>query len=101
MTAVYRELVVDRFIADRIAEHRGLLDDRLTRLRVLSCDTAEGNAQIADLAAMDQQVAFFCNDLRECCEREEAMVFPALTRLQHQTHVSHGHAGMVRARLRF
>lgn len=90
------------FILDRAAEHHALLaGTRLTNLRALAVEAAESNADVPELAAMDHTVATFCNDLRECFGREESMVFPALVRLETQTHVSRCHAGMIRARLRF
>jgi iron-sulfur cluster repair protein YtfE (RIC family) len=93
---------VSRFILDRAAEHHALLaGSRLTNLRALATEASEANAQMPELAAMDHTVATFCNDLRECFAREESMVFPALLRLQTQTHVSRCQAGMIRARLRF
>src|SRR3954454_17144026 len=92
---------VSEFIDARIAEHHEMLGDPLARLRKLAGDTAERNPDVPGLAAIDQMVAFFCNDLRECCRREETMVFPALLRLRAQTSIRDCHAGAVRARLRF
>jgi regulator of cell morphogenesis and NO signaling len=89
------------FIARRVTEHQQWLGDRLARLRELAADAAAVNSSIPDMAEMDQTVAFLCNDLRECLEREESMVFPALLRLKEQTSVSKCHAGMIKARLRF
>jgi len=95
------QLDVEAFVAQRTSEHQQWLGDRLSRLRELAADAAASNSHIAEMATMDQKVAFLCNDLRECFEREESMVFPALVRLRQQTHISRCHAGMVRARLRF
>ena len=92
---------VEAFVAQRTSEHQQWLGDRLSLLRELAADAAASNPQIAEMATMDQKVAFLCNDLRECFEREESMVFPSLVRLRQQTQVSRCHAGMVRARLRF
>ena len=95
-------LDVAGFIDGRTAEHHKLLaGSRVTNLRALAALAAEANPHIPDLAAMDHTIATFCNDLRECFDREESMVFPALLRLQTQTRVSRCQAGMVRARLRF
>jgi iron-sulfur cluster repair protein YtfE (RIC family) len=88
-------------IAQRIAEHKELLGERLNHIRAMSIEAAAGNATIADLVEMDQKVAFFCNDLRECCEREEKVVFPALTRLHAQASLSRCQGGAVKARLKF
>jgi iron-sulfur cluster repair protein YtfE (RIC family) len=82
-------------------QHIELLGARLTRIRLLACEAVEGNPGAADLAMIDRQVAMFCNDLRECCGREETMVFPALLRLREQTRISSCKAGMIKARLRF
>jgi iron-sulfur cluster repair protein YtfE (RIC family) len=92
---------VASFIEEQVAEHACLIGERLSRLRELASDAVAANADIAELAEMDQKIAFFCNDLPECCRREEAMVFPTLLRLRSQTHISSCKAGMVAARLRF
>jgi iron-sulfur cluster repair protein YtfE (RIC family) len=97
---VSAELDVMGCIAERVNEHRQMLGARLTSLRALSADATAGNPQVPGLTAMDQKVAFFANDLRECFTREESMVFPALLRLQAQVRVSHCQAGAVKARLR-
>jgi iron-sulfur cluster repair protein YtfE (RIC family) len=95
------DLDVASFVADRVAEHHLLAGARLSRLRELASEAAEANGDVAELAAMDQKIAFFCNDLPECCRREESMVFPTLLRLCSQTHISQCKAGMIAARLRF
>jgi iron-sulfur cluster repair protein YtfE (RIC family) len=89
------------FIEQRRAEHEQFLGGRLARLRELTCTAAEANARAADLADMDQKIACFCNDMPECCRREEQMVFGALLRLASQTHITACKAGMIAARLRF
>jgi iron-sulfur cluster repair protein YtfE (RIC family) len=95
------DLDVASFVADRVAEHHLLAGARISRLRELASEAAEANADVAELAAMDQKIAFFCNDLPECCRREESMVFPMLLRLHSQTRISQCKAGMIAARLRF
>jgi iron-sulfur cluster repair protein YtfE (RIC family) len=92
---------VEPFIEARMAEHGHMIGTPLTRLRRLACDAAEANTGVAELAEMDRKIACFCNDLPECCRREEQMVFPALVRLQSQTHITSCRAGMIAARLRF
>jgi iron-sulfur cluster repair protein YtfE (RIC family) len=95
------DLDVANFIQERVVEHALLGGARLARLRVLACEAAEANAGIPELAQMDHRMACFCNDLAECCRREEQMVFPTLLRLRSQTHITSCKAGMVAARLRF
>ena len=95
------EFDVEKFIESAIVQHKTLLGDRLSRLRDISIETAGGNPDNPELATMDQKVAYFCNDLRECCSREQNMVFPAILRLKGQTQISQCHAGMMKARLKF
>lgn len=92
---------VDGFVARRVTEHQQWLGDRLVRLREFAANAAAVNPSVAEMAELDQKVAFLVNDLRDCVAREESMVFPALARLREQTQVSRCHAGMVKARLRF
>ena len=92
---------VELFIEHHTAEHEQFTGERLTRLRELACEAAQANGGVTELLDMDQKIACFCNDLPECCRREEQMVFPALLRLKSQTHITSCKAGMVAARLRF
>jgi iron-sulfur cluster repair protein YtfE (RIC family) len=92
---------VEAFIEAHVVEHGRLMGGRLARLRQLASDTAEANVVVAELAEMDRRIGCFCNDLPECCRREEQMVFPALLRLRSQIQISSCKAGMVAARLRF
>jgi iron-sulfur cluster repair protein YtfE (RIC family) len=92
---------VESFIDQRKAEHGHLTSGRLARLRELAYEAADANSSIPELGEMDRKIACFCNDLPECCRREEQMVFPALRRLCLQSHISSCKAGMVAARLRF
>jgi iron-sulfur cluster repair protein YtfE (RIC family) len=88
-------------IAHRVAEHKELLGERLNYIRARSIEAAAGNPSVPELGEMDQKVAFLCNDLRECCEREEKVVFPALQRLHAQASLSRCQGGAVKARLKF
>ena len=91
---------LENFLAACDADHQRFVD-RLARLRAVAEEVAAGNPSVSALAEMDRKAALLCNDLRECCGREQALIFPMLLRLAAQSSISRCNAGMIRARLRF